>query len=441
MKKQFVLFVFCFICFSVLSIQAQVKTVEGNSFQANLTEIQANPWNLDYQISLQNIQNPQFADLIRRRFLKNKLSLKEAYNEETSKRKIFIGEARIKAGKASTTFKYNSNLSLKDYLLLKSDSYELRKIVEQNADICLKMFRKSLRDEKLAQNDMVDTSALAFVTSYEIFFGEKPSKAHLNWMREKGREILLKLASFQGVDDAERQRAFEIYGVLTMYAKILQERGLRGDKEAQIESKETAGEVLKEVWGNSTDSILKLPVGFTHKGQKLILDGKATQLFSFNPNLQTAKKLSSENPQIEAQYQTFLNQIYKEMNEKEMPANDLAACGTYSFAESYQFISEFKGLNKSQLKGVYEVFKKAILSSSDIQAASDENKQMACEVFAIRALLLKKQIVENTNPNDSKILTEQFIGDLFRAYSEEFKNYQMTSSSFVKIGSTTALNK
>lgn len=440
MKKQFVVFLFCLICFPGLNIQAQLKTDASNSFSANLPEIQANPWDLDYQIKLQNIQNPQFADVIRKRFLKNKLSQPDLA-KETLKEKIYIGEARIKAGKASTTFRYNSNLTLKDYLVLRSDSFELRKIVEQNADICLKMFRKSLRDEKLAQNDIVDAGALAFYISYEIFFGEKLSKAHLNWMREKGREILLKLPSFQGVDDAERQRTFEIFGVLTMYAKILQERGLRGDKEASIEAKETAGEVLKEVWGNSTDSILKLPVGFTHKGQKLISDNKATQFFNFNPDLQIAKKLSAGNPQVEAQYQTFLSQIYEEMSKQEMPNNDLAICGANSFSQIFPLISEVQELNKNQFQAVYEVLKKAVINSADIQAASDENKQIACEFFAIRAVLLKKQIAETTNPSDSKPLAERFINELFRAYGEDFTTYQMTSSNFVKIDSTTASNK
>lgn len=441
MKKQFVLFLFCLICLSVLNIQAQIKTVSENSFQTNLPEIQANPWDLEYQIKLQNIQNPQFADVIRKRFLRNKLSLKKESDEEILQRKIYIGETRIKAGRASTTFKYNPNLTLKDYLLLKSDSYELRKIVEQNAEICLKMFRKNLHDEKLAQNDIVDASALAFVLSYEVFFGERPSKAHLNWMRKKGKEILLKLPSFQGVDNAERQRTFEIFGVLTMYAKILQERGLKGDKEALIEARETAGEVLKEVWGNSTDSILKLPVGFTHKGQKLISDNQATQFFKFNPDLLIAEKLSAGNSQTKTQYQTILNQIYKEMSLKKMPNNDLATCGTYSFAVVYPLLAETGDLNNNQLNGVYEVLKRAILNSPDIQAASDENKQIACEVFAIRAAILNKQITENTLPNDSKNLSRQFINDLFRAYGEDFRTYQMTSNNFIKTNPTTASNK
>lgn len=434
MKKQFVLFLLCL--FSLLPIQAQVKA--DDSFQAKLPEIQASPWNLDYQIKLQNIQNPQFADLIRKRILKNKIPITQGTAEEIQKRKIYIGEARIKSGKASTTFKHNRNVNLKDYLLLKSDSYELRKIVEQNADICLKMFRKRLRDEKLAQNDIVDASALAFIISYEIFFDEKPTPEHLNWMREKGREILLKLPSFQGVDDSERQRAFEIYGVLTMYAKTLQERGLKGDQAASMEAKETAGEVLKEVWGNSTDSILKLPVGFIHKGQKLISDGKATQFFNFNPNLQTAQKLSAGNPQIETEYQAFLKQVYQEMSEKEIPDNDLAACGTCSFSTIYPFLSDGGELNKNQFDGVYKVFKNAVTTSADIQAASDENKQIACEVFAIRAALLKKQIAKDAN--SGKTFAEQFIGDIFRAYGEDFKNYQMTSSNFIKINSSTAVN-
>lgn len=438
MKKQFVLFLICSVYFSFFSIKAQVKT-RGDIFQSALPEIQVYPWDLNYQIKIQNLQNPQFADVIRKRFLRNKFSAPR--NDQTLEGKILIGEARIKAGKASTTFKYNPSLSLKDYLLLSSDSYELRQIVEKNAEICLKMFRQKLKENGLVQNDIVDSGALAFVISYEIYFGEKPSKSHLNWMRKKGRDILLKLPSFQGVGDAERQRTFEIFGVLTMYAKILQQRGLRGDKESLAESRETAGEVLKEVWGNSVDSIQMLPVGFIHKGQKMILDNRATHTFIFNPNRLTAKKLSRGNPEIETQYQSFLAQIYTNMAEKEVPNNDLAACGAYSFFIVFPLASGVEKLNKDQSEAVSKVFRQAVLNSADIQAASDENKQMACEVFAIRAVLFSNEFAENTDANLVKPLAEQFIIQLFRAYGEEFRNYQMTSNNFVKLNSSNAINK
>lgn len=438
MKKQIVLFLLCLICFSVLNIKAQLKSGVSR-FQAALPEIQTNPWDLNYQIKLENLQNPQFADVIRKRFLQNKLSPSRI--DQSLEKKIQIGEARIKAGKASTTFKYNPNLTLKDYLLISSDSYELRQIVEKNAEICLKLFRQKLKENRLAQNDIVDSGSLAFVISYEIYFGEKPSKAHLNWMRDKGRDILLKLPGFQGVSDDERQRTFEIFGVLTMYAKILQERGLKGDKAAAAESKETAGEVLKEVWGNSVETIQMLPVGFIHKGQKLILDNQATHTFIFNPNRLTAQKLSKGNPEIESQYQFFLAQIYANMAEKEVPNNDLAACGVYSFSIVFPLASDIQTLNTDQSEAVSKVFRQAVLNSADIQAASDENKQMACEVFAIRANLFRNEFADNTDPNVVKPLAEQFIIQLFRAYGENFKNYHMTSNSFVKTDSASAIYK
>lgn len=427
MRKQTVLFLICLFCFFCINIRSQELGV-----QFVLPEIQTNSWDLESQINSQNIKTPQFADVIRKRFLKKKIPQIKQF-DETQERKIQIGEARIKAGKATTTFKYNPKLSLKDYLLLRSDSDELRQIVEQNADVCLRMFRQNLQARRLSQNDIVDAGALAFILSYEVYFGLKPSDSHLNWMRKKGRDILLKSPNFQGVPDDERQRTFEVFGVLTMYAQILQKRSYRGDKEAGIEAKETAEEVLKEVWGSSIDSIQILPKGFIHKGQKIIQDKQATQFFNFNPNLQTAKKMSNGNAQIESQYQSILNQIYKEMFARKMANNDIAICGTYSFSVIYPFISGSGELNKEQLEGVYESFKTAILTSADIQAASDENKQIACEIFAIRAALLKNQISNNNDPNVSKLLAEQFLNQLFRAYGQEFRNYQMTSNKFFRI--------
>ncbi|MEK7722997.1 MAG: hypothetical protein AAB336_01490, partial [Acidobacteriota bacterium] len=107
----------------------------------------------------------------------------------------------------------------------------------------------------------------------------------------------------------------------------------------------------------------------------------------------------------------------------------------------YPLFTQSADLNNNQLDGVYETLKKAILTSADIQAASDENKQIACEVFAIRSSILEKQFSENPNLDESKSLAEQFINDLFRAYGKEFKDYQLTSSNFVKIGSNFPVNK
>ncbi len=421
MNKRFVIHFLFTICLLSLNIIAQEKKPDAIA----LPEIQASPWNLDYQISIQSLQSPQFADVIRKNILKPKNDAKKESEVEIKKRIIFEGEARIKAGKASTTFKYNDNLTLKDYLLMRADSPELRNIVEQYATTCIKLFRKKLSDEKLAQNDVVDAGALAFVISHEVFFGEKPTKNHLKWMRTKGREYLLRSANFQGVPDDERQRTFEIYGVLSMYAQVLQIKGLQGDLAAAKEAKETAAEVLKEVWGGSTDSIQLLPIGFIHKGQKIISDGKATQVFNHNSNLGVAKRLAGGNRDIAIQFQAWLDKFSQEMMDKQMSINDLAMCGTASFSMIYDILSGGSKINDDEASRVNAMFKRAVLMSSDIQAASDENKQMACESFAIRAMLIKDQAAKKTDPKELMPTVENFARDLFRAFGEDFEKYKM----------------
>jgi hypothetical protein len=413
MRRQFCLsLIFSALLF--FSVQAQPTVI-------NLPEIQTDSWNLNYQLSLQNQQRPQFADVVRKKTKKNPNELSE---EEAYRRRILVGEAKIKAGKATTTFFYNPRLSLKNYLLLQADSMELRQIVEQYADVCLEMFRKSLLQNKLKRNDIADTSALAFVTAYEIYFGEMPSKEHLRWMQFRGREILLNSPGFQGVADADRQRAYEIYGVLTMYAKILRERG---NQDALNEAKETAGEVLQGIWGSSADTIQILPVGFTHKGQKIINDGNATVSYKFNPSSPISRKLANGQSQTEAQYQTLLNNFYQKLETEGRLKNDLAACGTYSFQEVYPLIQDKKNLNVNQINSIYEMLKNASLRSTDIQAATDENKQFACEFFAIRAVLLK-----NRTDVTAKAAAGIFLRDLFNAYNEDFNDYEIIAEGLVK---------
>ena len=166
-----------------------------NNFSQNLAELQISSWDLGYQIKLQNQRTPQFVDLIR----KKNASVKPITKTEVSETEIYqqnvaVGEGRIRASKALTKFQYNPKLSFKQYLLLRADSPELKKVIEQYADVCLKLFRKQLKTEKLAQNDIADASALAFILAYEVYFGEKLSAEYIKWKRGKGREVLLNSA-------------------------------------------------------------------------------------------------------------------------------------------------------------------------------------------------------------------------------------------------------
>lgn len=76
-------------------------------------------------------------------------------------------------------------------------------------------------------------------------------------------------------------------------------------------------------------------------------------------------------------------------------------------------------------KNVYvKPIAKTELSETDIQAATSENKQIACETFAIRARL----IVENVDKNAGK----DFFNNWFKAFGENFNDYQMSDEKLVK---------
>ena len=353
--------------------------------------------------------------------------------------RVRVGQTRIKAGQASTSFR-NTQFSLVSSLLESATTPELKQKVNQFAALNLKQFRDEIRVRGLLSNDVVDGQALAFVICYEIYFGQKPSKVHLDWVRQNSRRSLLKNAYFQGGDDGERQRKYETNAAMTMYAKMINEKGANNANEA----KDIAENVLQFIWENSAETLYMTATGFMHKGSKIIADGKSTFIYNYNPNLKAAQKLAESGKQTfgdnigyhAKNYQNSLNLFYQEMERRGGRKGDLAWCATISTYANYLVVADGKELNPKQFKSVFEFIKNAILKSPDAQAASDKNKQLACETFAIKSATEYQRFLQDPQGNKGrggKETAQNLLKNIFEALAVDLNNYQLTEAGIVKL--------
>jgi hypothetical protein len=364
----------------------------------------------------------------------------QLYQEAVAK--INRGAARIRAGKASTAFQPDTSFSLVKSLLANAETLAQKQKINKFAALNLKQFREELKKRGLAANDSADGAALVFIVCYELFFGERTSPAHLEFYRRVTRQYLLKSLYFQGELDSERQRKHEIYGSLAMYAKMVRDNRAavsRGDFE---EAKTITQALLEKVWRNSTDTILMTPTGFAHKGEKIIAEGKASNSFNYNPNLQTARLVANgrntlfkDNVNFHAGiYQERLNYFYQEMQKRGGRRGDLAWCATGVAYANYLILAE-KDLTQKQFAGALDFFRNAVLKSPDAQAASDQNKQFACEKAAIEAVSNYQSYLDEKRRGGrySKLFAQEQLKTLFYALGVDVAKYALTENGIALV--------
>jgi hypothetical protein len=443
MRWQKLILLLAWLLLAALMIQAQDDYETVYNPRTGNIEVRHNPWNQDKLMREKIDRDRQLNDLIRAN--RNRQSQDNARDSQAlsitlynaAVRRVNQGKARIKAGRASTAFVDNPDFSLASYLTQKAETPALKQKVQKFAEAALKHFKEELRAKGLAANDLADGGALAFVLCHEVYFGVQPSEAQFQWLRRKLRQELMADAKFQGGSDQERQRNFSVNGALTMYAIDIYRKGATVPLTERKEAKEIAAEVLQIIWGNSIDTILMTPTGFMHKGEKIIAGGGATHLYNYNSNVQTAVRYA-RNIQVQGvaqTYQEYLTLFYQELYRRGGKNNDLAWCGTLSAYGAYLVLAEGREMNASQIQSVYAFIKNSILKSPDIQAASDENKQLACEILAIQATEVYRKFIseKQLGRNYQKVNAELILRDIFRALGEDIRQYKLTESGIVKI--------
>lgn len=344
------------------------------------------------------------------------------------------GQAVINAGQAKTTYQPNPAFSLKNYYLPKAVTPELKRLVEQYAELCLRQYREELRARGLRQNDYADGRALAFVLCYETWFGVAPTPAHLAMARQFARDTYLKDPIFQSYNDNERQLRAEPDGAMAMYARLL---AAKGDAASVREARSVAKSLLEALWGNGVETILMTKTGFIHKGKQIIAEGKATHLYRHNPNLPSAEmKVAANDPyraKVAAEYQRRLQLFYQVLAQKGGRKNDLAWCATLAGYAEYFALTNGREWTPKQLNSAYAFMKNAILHAPDIQAATDESKQIACEQFAMDAAGDYLGFQQPASRGVAAANARVALTKLFRALNENPDDYQLTADGVVKV--------
>lgn len=396
----------------------------------------------DYERNIRNMNESSWKNIeaINQRARENTEALNRIMEDAMDRRmqltaRLNYGNAIIRAGKATTTYKSSSNFSLKNFLLQQAETPVQKQLAEQYTDICLKQFHAELTTNGMGLNDYADGVALTFILSYEVYFGVKPSKAHLAVARKYAKSGYLKDAVFQSYDDEERRSKIEADEVVTQYARIISGKG---DSNLVKEAKFIAKAVLEKIWFNSVETILMTKTSFIHKGQQFINDGKATNLYTYNPNIQTAE-MNVKNPDKDfrekyiQERKQMLQSFYQVLEQKGGQKNDLAWCATMIGYAEYYVLSNGQEMNGVQLKNVYEFIKKSILKSPDVQAASNEAKQIACETMAISAVSDYKDFLKEDTKGVSIATARVNLRSLFLALNEDINNYQWTEQGIERI--------
>lgn len=348
------------------------------------------------------------------------------------------GNSIIKAGKASTTYQPNPNFDFIKALAKRAKNSQQLDLIEQYADESRKRFYSELAARGLAKDDLADGVVLVFVMSYEVYTNQKPSNAIAQDMRQKIKSSLLKNPIFQSYSSDERQQDYELYATLTGYTRLLSEKGMAGDKAALIEAQTYAKGLMEKFWGNSVNTIQLTSTGFVHKGAKIIADGKATTLFKYNSNLPTAEMHISKQSQYRDEFirdnKQRLQLFYQVMGQKGGQRGDLAWCGTMIAYANFVVIAKGQDWNSAQLNSAYNFVKNAVLKLPDIQAASDDDKQIACENMAMDTVANYQNFAKGgDNIYGTGPIAQSYLDSLFRALGEDIKNYQWSSSGIVRI--------
>ncbi len=342
------------------------------------------------------------------------------------------GNSIIKAGKASSTYQPTQNFNFINLLAKRAKNKQQLDLIEQYAAASMKKFQSELATRGLVKNDLADGVVNVFAMAFEVYENQKVSNAVGQKMRQEIKASLLKTPIFQSYTSAEREEDYALYATLAGYCKILFEKGVKGDKAALIEAQSTAKGLLEKFWGNGVNTLQLTSVGFVHKGAKIIADGKATNLFKYNPNLGVAE-MGNAHVDIKTQNSQNIQRFYQEMTKRGGQKGDLAWCGTMAGNINYYVLTK-QEWTPVQTKSVYDFMKTKINTLPDIQAADDNSKQIACE-----------QLVMNTMSNYARFIKGEYtayytnstatniLQGLFKALGEDINNYQWTANGIVKV--------
>lgn len=384
--------------------------------------IEAERTERDYRLQRQMTDRDYQSRAEQRNNLRNLSNRIYQTNVNTINQRHLAGLSVIRAGRANTSFTSDPNFSISSYLVQRYPP--ARREIERLALPMSAEFHAALRANSLNERDLADGHALAFITAFEAYSGQKTARVHLTFAQQTLRTQMLRSSIAQGASSAERQKDFEHFGVLAFAAKQLVRQG-------DPMGREIAASVLAGLAKAPAYSIAMTANGFTHRGDQIIAARRATT--TFNPATPSptpgfyARRFNSEyvsRSTFENNAREAIDTFYTELARRGERRTDMAVLVAYLLATNATAISGQEP-NAAQIQSAKDIARSAILRSRDIQAAPDAEKQLALELTMISSVeALRERNATTARAN---------IRQIFQALGEDPMQYELTATGIRKV--------
>lgn len=160
-------------------------------------------------------------------------------------RAIKAGEAKIKAGKATTKFVSSvaGSRAVAESITFTDDAPQDLPGQIRWVQNYAKRFNEMMPESGLTANDLPDGIVLAAALSYAAYHGKKADPQTLRDLRNNTRTELLADRVFQGTPDTEKQKIYEQHAVMSVQAMDFR---IKAQQTKNVEERRTLEEKAKQ---------------------------------------------------------------------------------------------------------------------------------------------------------------------------------------------------
>lgn len=183
-------------------------------------------------------------------------------------RKVRVGAAKIKAGRATTRFSAVAPFNLEEWLTrCGAKTPEQRRQYGEEIRLQRRLLDEEARAFGADRGDMAPSLGLCFAMAWEAYTGgQRATEKQYRWLVNDFRRTLLKDAYFQGMNAAEKQYLFEENMInATDALRLWRESRLAGDEEKRKRAREGAARFLARWWDEPVENLTAAEDRFTSR--------------------------------------------------------------------------------------------------------------------------------------------------------------------------------
>jgi hypothetical protein len=363
-----------------LKIVAVLLIASGSSVMAQLPGGYANP--------LDDALNP--IGSLQRQFNRNQLMKKIALTDKlVSDNVTAIGEARIKAGHATTTFRLGAPIAPEKYGAMAPTPAERQAWTKEYYQ-ALHSFGELVIANNGKLDDVADDLGMAFVLAYEVYSGgQKATLAQRMTYTEATRQNILHNALFQANGDQDRQLFVEMHGMDAALARMQLIAAQQSRNPAlRDHALQLARDTLAALWPYPVEGLELTKNGFEDRGLRLIREGKA--ITQFTP---PAVPLVTD-----PQQQYWWREFVREANAAKVPVNDLGLALALCVTINWEDLNGGKLPDNRQFVLTRSGVTRLVLTSPEWQRLSDLEKERKLESVAIATMAVDAEFQRALKP-------------------------------------------